>query len=216
MVAVPIKPEYGPTLGRLLSPRWRAVSRGRRMLALFALGSLVALLLAAGLTLENPSYSQGGKMPFSFSYRNLYRVRAGPGEYVKIQRHGPGRVLEDSFAVEPLQLPRYSGALSAELPVFATGYIRELTRRYSDFVLRGEGKTKVNGVAAYAVMYTARVNGQMLLGRDVLLVGQGRGQRDGVDIVMLTAPNADPAVTTPLEVATNGVLVRPLKTFTLG
>ena len=27
MGAVPIKPEYGPTLGRLLSPRWRAASR---------------------------------------------------------------------------------------------------------------------------------------------------------------------------------------------
>ena len=26
MAAVPIKPEYGPTLGRLLSPRWRAAS----------------------------------------------------------------------------------------------------------------------------------------------------------------------------------------------
>ncbi len=26
MAAVPIKPQYGPTLGRLLSPRWRAAS----------------------------------------------------------------------------------------------------------------------------------------------------------------------------------------------
>jgi hypothetical protein len=33
---------------------------------------------------------------------------------------------------------------------------------------------------------------------------------------MLTAPNANPQVTSPLEVATAGVLLRPLKTFTLG
>ena len=26
MAAVPMKPQYGPTLGQLLSPRWRAAS----------------------------------------------------------------------------------------------------------------------------------------------------------------------------------------------
>ena len=30
MAAVPVKPEYGPTLGRLLSPRWRAAGTRAR------------------------------------------------------------------------------------------------------------------------------------------------------------------------------------------
>ena len=46
MMAVPMKPEYGPTLGRLLSPRWRAASP-----------TLRGLVIAAGLGLhrEEPS-----------------------------------------------------------------------------------------------------------------------------------------------------------------
>jgi hypothetical protein len=35
-------------------------------------------------------------------------------------------------------------------------------------------------------------------------------------IVMLTSPTANAQVTAPLEVASAGVLLRPLKTFALG
>ena len=50
MPAVPIKPEYGPTLGSLLSPRWRALPAAARRAAtaagvLLAVGA-VALVLA--------------------------------------------------------------------------------------------------------------------------------------------------------------------------
>jgi hypothetical protein len=37
-----------------------------------------------------------------------------------------------------------------------------------------------------------------------------------VDIVMLTSPSASAQVSSPLQVASAGVLLRPLKTFTLG
>jgi hypothetical protein len=37
-----------------------------------------------------------------------------------------------------------------------------------------------------------------------------------VIIVMLTSPTADAQVTSPSEVASAGVLLRPLKTFALG
>jgi len=55
-----------------------------------------------------------------------------------------------------------------------------------------------------------------MFGRDVLLVPQQPGAREGVEIVMLTSPKASPQVTSPLEVASAGVLLRPLKTFTFG
>ena len=55
-----------------------------------------------------------------------------------------------------------------------------------------------------------------MYGRDVLLVPRTRGAREGVAIVMLTAPNASPQVISPLEVGTTGVLLRPLKTFSFG
>jgi hypothetical protein len=216
MAAVPIKPEYGPTLGRLLSPRWRAASSAARVIVILACTALLALAIATALTLENAHYSQGGRVPFGFSYRSLYRVKPDPGGYVKIQRHGPGGRLEDSFAVEPLALPPYAGGLSGELPLYAAGYIRSLRARYPGFVLRGEGKTRVNTVPAYNVLYTARVQGRTMWGRDVLLLPERPGVRQGVDIVMLTSPTASSQVTSPLEVASAGVLLRPLKTFSFG
>ena len=54
-----------------------------------------------------------------------------------------------------------------------------------------------------------------MFGRDVLLVAQRPGQRAGVRITMLTTPTANKDVTSPLEVATTGVLLRPYKTFAL-
>jgi hypothetical protein len=216
MAAVPIKPEYGPTLGRLLSPRWRAGSPPVRTMVIVSIIALLALSLAAALSLLNAGYSHGGRVPFSFSYRSLYRVTPDQGGYVKIQRHRSDGRLEDSFAVEPLTLPPYSGALSGELPLYAAGYIRGLRARYVDFVLRAEGKTRVNTVPAYDVLYTVLVDGQTMWGRDVLLAPDRLGAREGVDIVMLTSPTASSQVTSPLEVASAGVLLKPLKTFTFG
>jgi len=216
VAAVPIKPQYGPTLGRLLSPRWQAASALTRTIVIAACAGALALIVGAVLTLENATFAHRGRVPFSFRYRSLYRVPADPGGYVKVQRHRVDGTLEDSFAVEPLTLPPYAGALSGELPVYAEGYIRGLASRYEAFVLRGEGKTRVNSVLAYNVLYSARVDGQTMWGRDVLLLPDRPGAREGVDIVMLTSPTANAQVTSPLEVASAGVLLRPLKTFSFG
>jgi hypothetical protein len=216
VAAVPIKPEYGPTLGRLLSPRWRAARPFTRALVLAACAGAVALVIGAVLTLENAHYSRGGTVPFSFSYRGLYRTRPDPGGYVKIDRRRASGSLEDSFAVAPLTLPPYGGALSGELPLYAEGYIRSLRKRYRDFVLRGEGKTHVNTLLGYDVFYTAQVQGQTMWGRDVLLLPETPAVRRGVDIVLLTTPTSSAQVTSPLEVASAGVLQRPLKTFSFG
>jgi hypothetical protein len=209
-----MKPEYGPTLGRLLAPRWRAASPLARGAVIASALALLALILAVALTLENAMFSHGGRVPFSFSYRGLYRTAPDPGGYVKVQRRRSDGRLKDSFAVDPLQLPPYSGELSGELPVYAAAYIRGLSQRYSDFVLRGEGKAKVNTIPAYNIFYTAALEGQRIYGRDVLLVPERPGARDGVDIVMLTTPKANSQVISPLQVASVGVLMRPLKTFT--
>jgi len=213
---VPIKPAYGPTLGRLLSPWWRASSRAVRAVTLALVAAAIALAIGAFLTLENAHYSHGGRVPFGFSYRSLYRTTPEPGGYVRLERHdGAGR-LEDSFEVGPLTLPPYTGASSGELPVYAVGYIKALQARDERFVLRDEGKTRVNTVPAYQVIYTTSVHGRTMWGRNVLLLPERPGAREGVTIVMLTSPTADAQVTTPLEVASAGVLLRPLKTLTLG
>jgi hypothetical protein len=213
---VPIKPEYGPTLGRLLSPRWRAASPLARGFVRACVIGIIALAIGAFLTLENAHYSQGGAVPLSFAYRGLDRVHTLPGQYVRLERHTSDGRLEDSFALEPLELPQYSGEVTGELPVYAAGYIAELRSQYKDFALQAEGKTRVNTVPAYQVIYTASVDGQTMWGRNVLLLAEKPGIRRGVKIVMLTTPTANKEVTTPQEVASEGVLLRALKTLTLG
>jgi hypothetical protein len=215
MPAIPLKPEYGPTLGRLLAPRWHAASRLVQAILAVAGVALLALLVGGALTLENAHYSHGGPAPFSFSYRGLYRTAPSPGEYVQVRgpARGPPR---NSFAVGPLELPPYTGGLSAELPLYAASYIDGLRRRYTGFVLRGEGKTRVNTVPAYDIAYTALIEGRTYYGRDVLLLPERTGARAGVHIVMLSSPTANSQVNSPLLVGTAGVLERPLETFTFG
>ena len=215
-MAVPMKPGYGPTLGQLLAPRWQAASPWTRRVVRAGCALFVVLAAVAVLTLLNSTYSHTGRVPFSFSYRGLYRTKPEPGGYVRIERRTGGGALQYSFAVNPLVLPPYSGDLSADLPVYAARYIDGLRRRRSDFVLRGEGKTRVNAVPAYDVLYTATVEGREMYGRDVLLLPERAGAREGVDIVMLTAPGASRQVEGPMEVGTTGLLLRPLRGFTLG
>jgi hypothetical protein len=216
MAAVRMKPEYGPTLGQLLAPRWRSASRLARAAVAVAGMALVAVVIGIALTLTNATYSHGGPVPFSFSYSGLYRVAPDPGGYVKVRKRGSEGELQYSFAVDPLTLPPYSGELSAELPMYAAGYIALLRRRYEDFQLRGEGKTQVNSVSGYHVLYTALVEGRPMYGRDILLLPETAGAREGVVIAMLTAPGLNKQIEGPLEVASRGGLMAPLRSFSFG
>jgi hypothetical protein len=216
MAAVPMKPEYGPTLGRLLAPRWHGARRSVRIAIMLAGAVVVAAVIGVALTLLDTHYSQGGQVPFSFSYKGLYRTTPDPGGYVKLHALEADGSLKDSFAVEPLMLPPYTGGLSGELPVYATGYARELERQDEHFVLHGEGKTRVNKVPGYEILYTTRIDGREFFGRNVLLLPEKPGVRRGVKIVMLTSATATSKVKGPSEVASEGVLVKPLKTFTFG
>lgn len=209
MTAIPLKPQYGPTLGRLLEPRWRAARPLARALVTIAAAVLVALLAVAVMSLLDASYSHGGSMPFSFRYRGLYRTAPDPGGYVKVVRASKGGI-DDSFAVAPLQLAPYAGNVTGELPLRAAAYVRALRRRFVGFRLQGEGKTRITStLAGYDVRYSALVGGRRLSGRDVILTPKTAHPRAGVVLEMLTSEQASVAK----PVATQGVLERPLKTF---
>lgn len=212
MAAIPLKPQYGPTLGRLLEPRWRAARPLTRALVTVAGGLVVALLVGLVLSLLDASYSHGGAVPFGFRYRGLYRTAPEPGGYVRIARASSGG-LDASFAVAPLRLPPYSGSVTGELPLRAAAYIRALQRRFAGFRLQGEGKTRISStLAGYDVRYSALVGGRRLSGRDVILMPKTAHPRAGVVLRML----ADERASVAKPVATQGVLEKPLKTFSLG
>jgi hypothetical protein len=214
MAAVPMKSEYGPTLGALLAPRWRAASRLARA-SVIGLGvGLLVLAVAIALRLQSASYSQGGSVPFSFHYKDLYRAPVDAGAFVKVGSRDADGALRYSYEVYPLTLPPYRGSVSGELPRYGSAYIAQLRARFMAFQLRGEGKTRVNTVPGYQVLYSVRIAGREVYGRNVLLLPPRPGIRRGVEIAMLTSATASSEVKAPSEVASTGVLLRPLKTFT--
>lgn len=217
MPSLPIKPRYGPTLGTLLAPRWHAAAPATRR-ALVAAGVLLAALaVAIVLTLLNATYSHGGPVPFSFSYRGMYGTAPDPGGYVKVRSLRSDGTLAFSYAVAPLSLPPYSGELAAELPLVADDYIRTLERRDSGFQLGGEGKAKVNSLtSAYDVFYTTVIDGRRMLGRDIMLLPERAGARQGVVIEMLATKGKGVQASSPMEVGTTGVLALPFKSFSFG
>lgn len=225
MPAVPLKSEYGPTLGELLMPRWRRASVAVRGLWVALTALFAAAIAGAALTLASPTIARGGAVPFSFSYGGLHRTRPSPGWYAEVQRVAGGR-LEDSFAVGPLTLPPYHGELGAALALYATGYVRRLSTGeggaqipgQAGFVLRGEGSTQIDAVSTYAtynIFYTTVVSGRKMYGRNVLLLAQRPDARRGVQIAMLTAAPGNRQVTSPLGVGVKGVLEEPMSTFAL-
>jgi hypothetical protein len=212
MASVPLKPQYGPTLGKRLEPRWRSAAPAVRVIAIAAGIGVLALAIGMVLTLLDNSYSHGGPVPFSFKYKGLDRTTPNPGGYVKVARTSGGH-LEDSYAVAPLVLGGYNGNVSGELPLYATGYTRMLARRFSGFRLEGEGKTRISStLGGYDVLYSALIEGRKIYGRDVMLLPERRGAREGVVIEMLS----DEAASVAKPVASSGVLETPLKTFAFG
>ncbi len=215
-VAVPMKPEYGPTLGRMLTPWWRRSSRLVRAAVIAAALAVVVLAVGVALTLEPAKFTHSGRLPFSFTYRGLFKTTPEPGGYARIEGHYADGSLKYSYAVNPLTIPPYRGSVSGALPVYATGYSEKLSSRFPALVMRGEGKTRVNKVPAYQVLYETRIDGREMYGRNVLLLPEREGAREGVEIVMLTAVGATSEVKEAGEVASGGVLLRPLKTFSFG
>lgn len=212
MASVPLKPQYGPTLGTLLTPRWRAAAPAWRALAIVAGVAVFALALVFALNLLDARYSHGGPVPFSFKYKGLYRTTANPGGYVKVARSSGGK-LEDSYAVAPMRLAAYEGNVSGELPVFAAGYTHTLARRFAGFRFEGEGKTRISStLGGYEVLYSAFLDGRTVHGRDVMLLPERAGARQGVVVEMLTSQ----PVTVSEPVASSGVLEVPLKSFSFG
>jgi hypothetical protein len=212
MTSIPLKSQYGPTLGKLLEPRWRSAAPAVRALATAAGVGLLALIVALVLSLLGASYSHGGAVPFSFEYRGLYKTSPNPGGYVKVARSSGGK-LEDSYAVAPIAIAPYRGSVTGELPLAAAAYTRTLATRFPVFRLEGEGKTRISStLAGYQVLYTALRDGQRLYGRDVILIPPHRGASEGVVVEMLSSEPA--SVSKP--VASSGILETPLKTFAFG
>ena len=220
MSALPLKPEYRPTLADLLAPRWRAAGAVARTATVLLALACAVLVVAVVLRQENAHYRQGGAVPFHFSYRGLYRTTTPPGDYVAISHVASNGRLDESFTVGPLSVPPYTVLASAALPIDAIPVIDRLQRTYPDFVLTGEGVERTNIVAGtnnpngYQINFQASLRGVPYFGRVVLLLPSDGATTGVLQTMLVRAAGSGVDVAHP--VGSNGPLNLPFASFAFG
>ena len=208
-----IKAEYGPTLLQLLAPRHLAV---RIAAALLAIAILVAAVVIALTTRpdETPVLIRQ-PITLNFVYGPQWTPVERAGTLAALRHESPRGLFLDSYAIRELRLPAYRGAVSGMLPVYADGYLRALSRRYAEFELVGEGRTRINNGVGYALTFQARAGTRRLYGRHYLLVEEEpEGRRHGVVLEI----ESTPAAGTPNAdgIGNHGALKTPLRSFRFG
>ncbi len=216
----PVRPEFGPTLPEVLGRRfgWSV-----RTVGLVAAGMLV-LIVAGGVAKK----AQGdgsvrivvpAAVPFNLRYdpAKLDRVTPQGAESLRLVTKA-GDPNPSSVTVAPARLAAYVGDdPSVALPIFAGLEIARMQRGDPKFVLRGEGRARVNSQPGYQIQYLTQLGGRVMYGRRVFLFPDPRdtpGAREGGDVTLLAARSK--VVTNPDDVGSNGVTKLPYRSFRLG
>ena len=213
-----VREQYGPTLPDLAGPRLRRLPRALRIA--LALVAAVALVALAYVALVRPAeavneYVQRDGLTFNFRYPDgLERVPPRGEEIVHLERRRADGLFVQSFAVEPLALPPYRGDPGGLLPVAADAEKAALQERFRDFELVQEGKTSLNQVSGYGIVFRARLGERRLFGREILLPEAKPGTRRGVRLMLLATPAA--GVSRAEDTGVRGVIKRPFRTFRYG
>jgi hypothetical protein len=207
-----VKPQYGPTLVQMLAPRSLALRAGVAALAALLVVAIVVIVLATRS--DETFVLEHEPVTFNFAYGPEFRRVSVPGAVVALEHERAGLFL-DSYAIHPLTLPPYRGAVGGTLPVYANGYIERLRRRYRGFEFVGEGRSRINNGIGYQVTFRSKRGGRTIYGRHVLLVEEEPdGLRRGVALELESTsaagtPNAD-------EIGNHGALKTALRSFRFG
>jgi len=205
-----VRSEFGPTLPELLAPRLRVLPRVAR-LALAVLAVVVVALLGYRALFGGAGEQVvvvRGSTAFNFIHRApLQRQAPHVGELARVGS------ASGSFAVRPLRLPPYRGDAAGTLPVVAAQQELALGRQRPGFQWRSDGRTSINKIPGYEIVYQYRRGAELIYGRRVMLVPTPTA-RDGVEIVIeaprsTAIPNAD-------SVGHNGALKTSLRSFRFG
>jgi hypothetical protein len=208
-----VKPAYGPTLPALLAPLPRALRVTAWAGVALAVVAAAWLVLARGGDEEHVVVRASRTFNLAYSERLERVVR--PGALLALERRRDGLFL-DALTVRALTLPPYGGASSGILPLVADDHLRALRGRLPGLVLGNpaEGRTRINEAPGYEVTFRYREGRRTVYARDVLLVPDVEGVREGV----LLELRSTPAAGTPNTDATGdaGPLKLPLRSFRFG
>jgi hypothetical protein len=207
-----VRPEFGPSLPQLLHARLGVPAR-----VTTALGVVVAVAaIVAALILRGGDVRVVHRSPPVFNLRYagvLHRSPPKPG--ILLQLIGRrGKLFLQSLTIRPLHLPAYRGAVSGMLPVFAEPHVRAVSRRFGAFVELDEGKARINDAPGYQVGFRARLDGRTIYGREVLLVPDEPGARDGVVITVIQTHAA--GAHSVDDVGTVSAIKKPFRSFRFG
>ena len=216
----PVKPEFEPTLPQLLGPRIDNLPRIVARTGALVAALVVALIVVLALRSRDPVFSYPGPPAFNTTYsRSLTREPTPRGAIVLLEQHS-SIGLAASFEITPLRLPRYSGEISGLLPVLAINLIHRLMAGDPTFKLQSHGRTRINFVPGYTFTYQRTIKGMVYWGRYVLITRDLTGDRQGLEISMLTDPTplklAAVKPVSPDSMATVGVLFEPLERLRFG
>ena len=212
-----VRPEFGPTLPELAGPRWRRWPRRVRIaIAVAAAVIVVAVVLFARSGAEQrDTIVVRSPLAFNLVYQadKLSRITPTAGEELRL-RSPAATAAPALVTVRAVRLPPYTGDPAGTLPVFASGLITQMQRADPNFILRSEGRARVNGQPGYQIQFQTKQNGRTVYGRRALLFEDKPGVRDGADITMLatrspTIPNVD-------AVGSNGPTKLVYRSFRLG
>jgi len=209
-----VRPELGPSLPAVIRalPRWA-------LLALGALALLVVLGLAGVAALRDNVHTATAvvaqRPAFNLIWREnqLRRVAPGPGERLRLETP-EGSDAPQRFVVRALQLPSYRGEAGGEFPLFAAGLSDDLRAALPGFQPRGEGRTRVNELPGYQIVFQTKLGGRTAYGKRVLLLPDEPGAREGADLELISTRSK--GIPRPEAVGANGALKTPLRSFRFG
>jgi len=208
-----MKAEYGPTLLQLVAPRRLAV----RVAAGVAAAAIVFAAVAIAIASRPDETEVLIRKPITLNFiygQQFHRVQRA-GTMIALRHESPNGLFLDAYALRPLTLPPYRGAVGGMLPIYANRYVRTLARRYPGYEFIGEGRARINNAVGYAVTFRASIGRRRLYARHYLLVEEEpEGRRRGVVLEI----DSTPAAGTPNadEIGNHGALKTPLRSFRFG
>lgn len=211
-----VKPEFGPTLPEIVAPRLRRWPRWARIaLALAGIAVLVLFFWARFIRGDGREpLVVRGPVPFNLLVDSkLRQVAPVSGESLRLETLASNPDLQ-RMVVRPVVLPAYQGDINGLLPAYATELIDDMRSADKNFILRAEGRARVNSQPGYQIQYQTLTGGRTTYGRRTLLFLDEPGTREGVDATMtavrsLAVPHVD-------SIGSNGPIKLPYRSLRIG